>query len=153
MSLNVNTTPFDATTPYNVNTSDVVNHLYDTPTAIACDNEVAQDFLRQHEAPFQVWDQAGHLIPLLDTMERDREERIIRLEKRMDLMGSSPSIPSLESCSSPSDGEEDFEEEPEESDYSFWTAVSPIEQGSPSSYAVEAGSRESSGQVWVQSSE
>ncbi|KAF9783986.1 hypothetical protein BJ322DRAFT_1109839 [Thelephora terrestris] len=182
MSLNVNTTPFVAASPFDIDTTyDVANHLYDTPATIAHDNQVAQDFLRQHVAPFRVWDQAGHLIPLLDSMECDREERIIRLESRwiscscpkalcLQIMppqdqspvipptppgsgGSSPSISSLESCPSSLDGGEDFKEEPQESNDSFWTAVSPIKQGSLSADAVEAGGREVAGQVWVRSSE
>jgi hypothetical protein len=62
---------------------------------------------------------------------------------------SSPSIPSLDSCSSPSDGGENFEEAVQESDDSFWTAVLPVEQGPSGSHAVEVGSGESAGQVWV----
>jgi hypothetical protein len=62
---------------------------------------------------------------------------------------SSPSIPSLESCSSSSDGGEVVEEAAQKSDDSFWTAVSPVEPGSPGSYVAEAGDSEASGQVWV----
>ncbi|KAF9784894.1 hypothetical protein BJ322DRAFT_1020539 [Thelephora terrestris] len=59
--------------------------------------------------------------------------------------GSSSSIPSLESCSS--DGGEDLKEVVQESDDSFWTAVSPVEQESPSSDAAEVGSGRSSGKI------
>ncbi|KAF9779866.1 hypothetical protein BJ322DRAFT_1024280 [Thelephora terrestris] len=98
-------------------------------------------------------------------MERNREERNIRLEKQMNLIsvpvipltppgsgGPSSSIPPLESCPSSSDGGEDLEEEPQESDDSFCTAVLPVEQGLPSADVVEVGGSESSGQVWIQSS-
>jgi hypothetical protein len=65
------------------------------------------------------------------------------------LGSSSPSVPSLESCSSSSDGGEVVKEAMQESDDSFWTAVLPVEPGSPSSHAAEAGGSEASGQVWI----
>ncbi|KAF9778016.1 hypothetical protein BJ322DRAFT_1114554 [Thelephora terrestris] len=100
-------------------------HLYDTPAAIAQDNEASINFLTAHNAPPQFWEEAGYEDPrldrfdaphagargllsrmseaeyndpirahldrpgvprLLDAMERDREDRIIRLERRMDTM-------------------------------------------------------------------
>ncbi|KAF9779582.1 hypothetical protein BJ322DRAFT_1113382 [Thelephora terrestris] len=100
-------------------------HLYDTPAAIAQDNEASINFLTVHNAPPQFWEEAGYEDPrldrldaphagarrllsvmteaeynnpiracldrpgvprLLDAMERDREDRIFRLEKRMDTM-------------------------------------------------------------------
>ncbi|KAF9788767.1 hypothetical protein BJ322DRAFT_1184096 [Thelephora terrestris] len=61
----------------------------------------------------------------------------------------SSSVPSLESCPSSSDGGKDLEERAQESDDSYWTAVSPIEQESPSSNVAEVGSGESSGKVWI----
>jgi hypothetical protein len=87
MSLNTAATPFVSASPYEVNTPyDVEQHLYDTPAAIAQDNEMAQQFLREHNAPDHIRDQAGHCKPLLDLQERDHEERIKKLEKRLDVM-------------------------------------------------------------------
>jgi hypothetical protein len=169
--------------------------LYDTPAAIAQDNEMARQFLLEHNAPDHVWNQSGHYKPLLDLQERDWEDRIVRLEKRMDLMYvmfgafdeefthfcnehwkpfqaairqhcacercgaarqppvvppvcSSPSVPSLESCPSLSDGGEIDEEGSEESNDSYWTAVSPVEQVATDSDEVEVRSVEAAGQVW-----
>jgi hypothetical protein len=220
MSLNAAATPFVPASSYEADTPyDVEQHLYNTPANIAHDNRVAVEFLTAHNAPPQFWDQAGYEDPnrvhqrtqctplLLDAMEREREDRIKKLESRLDVMyvvvnslnedfshfalehwkpfqeslyryfghqcrgayctdpapyspvvpptppgsrSSSSSIPPLESCSS--DGGEDLEEDTPESDDSFWTAVSPVEQESPSSNAAEVGSGKSSGKVWVQSS-
>jgi hypothetical protein len=87
MSLNAAATPFVSASPYEAATPyDVEQHLYDTPAAIAQDNAMAQQFLREHNAPDHVWNEAGHYNPLLDALEQDREERIKKLEKRMDLM-------------------------------------------------------------------
>jgi hypothetical protein len=162
---------------------------------------MAQQFLREHNAPDHVWNEAGHYNVLLDSLEQNREERIRKLEKRMDLMyvmfgafdeefthfcnehwkpfqaavrqhcfcdwcgaarqppvvpppssrpgSSSPSIPSLESCSSSSDGGEDVEEGAQESDDSYWTAMSAVEQGSSSEDEVAFRSVEIAGQVWL----
>jgi hypothetical protein len=202
MSLNAAATPFVSASPYEATTPyDVEQHLYDTPAAIAQDNEMAQQFLREHNAPDHVWNEAGHYNVLLDSLEQDREERIKKLEKRMDLMYvmfgafdeefthfcnehwkpfqaavrqhcfcdwcgaarqppvipppsagsgySSPSLPSLESRSSSSDGDEVLEEGAQESDDSYWTAVSAVEQGSPSEDEVTFRSVEIAGQVWL----
>ncbi|KAF9789343.1 hypothetical protein BJ322DRAFT_1018024 [Thelephora terrestris] len=129
--LNTAATPFtpsfETDAPYNVE-----QHLYDTPAAIAQDNEVAIDFLTTHNAPPQFWEEAGYEDPrldrfnaphagarrllsnlteaeyndpiwtrmdrpgvprLLDAMEREREDRIFRLEKRMDTMHLSSGTP------------------------------------------------------------
>ncbi|KAF9789613.1 hypothetical protein BJ322DRAFT_1018224 [Thelephora terrestris] len=76
----------------------VEQHLYDTPANIAHDNQVAVDFLTAHNAPAEFWEQAGYedpnrtrrwapgVTPLQDAMEQEREDRILKLEKRMDVM-------------------------------------------------------------------
>jgi hypothetical protein len=206
MSLNAAATPFVSASPYEVNTPyDVEQHLYDTPAAIAQDNEMAQQFLREHNAPDHIWEQAGHYKPLLDLQERDREERIAKLEKRLDVMyvvvnslnedfshfalehwkpfqeslfryfghrchgafctdaaphspvvpppspgSGSPSspVPSLESCSSFSDGEANLEEDSSESNDSYWSVLSAVEQVTTGSNAVEVRDIETAGQVW-----
>jgi hypothetical protein len=99
--LNVAATPFtpsfETDAPY-----DVEQHLYDSPANIAHDNQVAVNFLTAHNAPVEFWEQAGYDDPrlsrprvqadhpgavlLLDAMEREREDRIAKLEKRVDLM-------------------------------------------------------------------
>ncbi|KAF9778055.1 hypothetical protein BJ322DRAFT_1114596 [Thelephora terrestris] len=207
MSLNAAATPFVPVVTYEADTPyDVEQHLYDTPANIAHNNRVAVDFLTAHHTPPQFWDQAGYedpnrtvmcapgVSPLLDAMEREREDRIRKLENFSHFAlehwkpfqeflfryfghqcrgayctdpapyspvvpptlpgsgNSSPSIPSLESCSDSSNGGEDLEEATQESDDSFWTAVLPVEQESPSSNAAEVGSGESAGEVWVRSS-
>ncbi|KAF9789852.1 hypothetical protein BJ322DRAFT_1105721 [Thelephora terrestris] len=98
MSLNTAATPFVSASPYEAATPyDVDSHLYDTPANIAFDNKVSIDFFTQHQAPPHFWDQAGYEdpnrtimnnghAPLLDAMEQEREERIAKLEKRLDLM-------------------------------------------------------------------
>jgi hypothetical protein len=102
---------FETDAPY-----DVEQHLYDSPAAIARDNEVAIDFLTTHNAPPQFWEAASYedprldhleaphagarrllssmaeaeyrprVTPLLDAMEQEREDRILRLERRMNTM-------------------------------------------------------------------
>src|SRR6202161_3528985 len=101
--LNAAATPFDFTPPFETDAPyDVEQHLYDTPANIAHDNQVAVDFLTAHNAPAEFWEQAGYEDPrpsrsqpearhpgavlLLDALERDREDRIAKLEKRVDLM-------------------------------------------------------------------
>jgi hypothetical protein len=99
MSLNAAATPFVSALSHEVNTPyDVEKHLYDTPANIAHDNRVAMDFLTAHHAPPQFWDQAGYedpnrtvmrapgVSPLLDVMEREREDRIRKLEKQLDVL-------------------------------------------------------------------
>jgi hypothetical protein len=101
--LNAAATPFDFTPSFETDAPyDVEQHLYDSPANIAHDNRVAVDFLTAHNAPAEFWDQAGYEDPrpsrprvqaghpgavlLLDAMEREREDRIAKLEKRVDLM-------------------------------------------------------------------
>ncbi|KAF9778745.1 hypothetical protein BJ322DRAFT_1214681 [Thelephora terrestris] len=97
------TSSFETTAPY-----DVEQHLYDSPANIAHDNQVAINFLTAHNAPAEFWEQAGYEDPrlsgpvvraqhpgavlLLDAMEREREDRIAKLEKRVDLMHLSSDI-------------------------------------------------------------
>ncbi|KAF9780983.1 hypothetical protein BJ322DRAFT_1112373 [Thelephora terrestris] len=122
--LNAAATPFTPSFETNV-PFDVEQHLYDTPAAIAQDNEATINFLTAHNAPPQFWEEAGYEDPrldlfdaphagargllsrmsdaeyndpirtrldrpgvprLLDAMEREREDRILRLERRMDTM-------------------------------------------------------------------
>ncbi|KAF9784433.1 hypothetical protein BJ322DRAFT_1109145 [Thelephora terrestris] len=105
--LNAAATPFtpsfETAAPY-----DVEQHLYDSPANIAHDNQVAISFLTAHNAPTEFWEQAGYEDPrlsgpvvqaqhpgavrLLDAMEREREDRIAKLEKRVDLMHLSSDI-------------------------------------------------------------
>ncbi|KAF9789622.1 hypothetical protein BJ322DRAFT_1105480 [Thelephora terrestris] len=105
--LNAAATPFtpsfEANAPY-----DVEQHLYDSPANIAHDNQVAISFLTAHNAPAEFWEQAGYEDPrlsgprvqaahpgavlLLDAMEREWEDRIAKLEKRVDLMHLSSDI-------------------------------------------------------------
>ncbi|KAF9793116.1 hypothetical protein BJ322DRAFT_1154254 [Thelephora terrestris] len=105
--LNAAATPFtpsfETDAPY-----DVEQHLYDSPANIAHDNQVAINFLTAHNAPAEFWEQAGYEDPrlsgpvvraqhpgavlLLDAMEREREDRIAKLEKRVDLMHLSSDI-------------------------------------------------------------
>ncbi|KAF9793109.1 hypothetical protein BJ322DRAFT_1016713 [Thelephora terrestris] len=119
-------TPFDLSLSFETDAPfEVEQHLYDTPAAIAQDNEVAMNFLTVHNAPADFWEQSGYEDPrldllkaphagarrllssmseaeysdpirarldrpdvprLLDAMEREREDRILRLERRMDTM-------------------------------------------------------------------
>ncbi|KAF9780984.1 hypothetical protein BJ322DRAFT_1112375 [Thelephora terrestris] len=105
--LNAAATPFtpsfETDAPY-----DMEQHLYDSPANIAHDNQVAVNFLTAHNAPAEFWEQAGYEDPrlsgprvqaahpgavcLLDAMEREREDRIAKLEKRVDLMHLSSDI-------------------------------------------------------------
>jgi hypothetical protein len=101
--LNAAATPFDFTPSFETDAPyDVEQHLYDSPAIIAHDNRVAIDFLTAHNAPAEFWEQAGYedlrssrprvepahpgAMLLLDAMEREREDRIAKLEKRVDLM-------------------------------------------------------------------
>ncbi|KAF9791900.1 hypothetical protein BJ322DRAFT_1102430 [Thelephora terrestris] len=86
----------------------VEQHLYDSPANIAHDNQVAVNFLTAHDAPAEFWEQAGYDDPrlsgprvqafhpgavrLLDAMEREREDRIAKLEKRVDLILTQPNM-------------------------------------------------------------
>ncbi|KAF9793076.1 hypothetical protein BJ322DRAFT_1016681 [Thelephora terrestris] len=119
-------TPFDFSPSFETDAPlNVEQHLYDSPAAIAQDNEVAVNFLTVHNAPPQFWEDAGYEDPrlnrldaphagarrllssmadaeyndpirarldrpgvprLLDAMEWEREDRIFRLERRMDTM-------------------------------------------------------------------
>ncbi|KAF9789685.1 hypothetical protein BJ322DRAFT_1105541 [Thelephora terrestris] len=97
------TPSFETDAPY-----DMEQHLYDSPANIAHDNQVAINFLTAHNAPAEFWEQAGYEDPrlsgprvraehpgavlLLDAMEREREDRIAKLEKRVDLMHLSSDI-------------------------------------------------------------
>ncbi|KAF9784726.1 hypothetical protein BJ322DRAFT_1021414 [Thelephora terrestris] len=79
-------------------------HYNDTPTNITYDNEVAVNFLTAHNAPPHFWDQARYddpnrtimcrsgVTPLVNAMEREREDRIAKLEKRLDLLHLSSDI-------------------------------------------------------------
>jgi hypothetical protein len=97
--LNTAATPFDFSPSFETDAPfDVEQHLYDTPANITQDNQVAVDFLTAHNAPVEFWEQARYedpnrtrrwapgVTPLQDAMEREREERIQKLEKRMDVM-------------------------------------------------------------------
>ncbi|KAF9789540.1 hypothetical protein BJ322DRAFT_1177836 [Thelephora terrestris] len=103
IALNAAATPFDFTPSFETDAPYLVEqHLYDSPANIAHDNQVAVDFLTAHNAPAEFWEQAGYEDPrlsgprvapahpgavlLLDRMEREREDRIAKLEKRVDLM-------------------------------------------------------------------
>jgi hypothetical protein len=103
VALNAAATPFDFTPSFETDAPYLVEqHLYDSPANIAHDNQVAVDFLTVHNAPVEFWEQAGYEDPrlsgprvapahpgavlLLDRMEREREDRIAKLEKRVDLM-------------------------------------------------------------------
>ncbi|KAF9784485.1 hypothetical protein BJ322DRAFT_1109212 [Thelephora terrestris] len=157
-----------------------MSRVRDTPANIAHDNRVAMDFLTAHNAPPEFWEQAGYedpnrtvmrapgVPPLLDAMEREREDRIRNLSRNLSSAPQSPvvpppptqsgspssSVPSLESCSSSSDGGEDPEEEgSEESDDAFWTALSTLGQSSPGPDEVEGGGRGSPRPLWVRISE
>jgi hypothetical protein len=97
--LNANAVPFDFSSSFETDRPyEVEQHLYDSPANIARDNQVAIEFLTAHQAPLRFWEQAGYedpnrtvmrtpgVPPLLDAMEREREDQITKLEKRVDLM-------------------------------------------------------------------
>jgi hypothetical protein len=97
--LNAAATPFNFSPSFETDAPlNVEQHLYDTPANIAHDNQVAMDFLTAHNAPAEFWEQAGYedpnrtrrwapgVTPLQDAMEQEREDRILKLEKRMDVM-------------------------------------------------------------------
>jgi hypothetical protein len=82
-------TPFDFSPSFETDAPlNVEQHLYDSPSAIAQDNEVAINFLTVHNAPPEFWERSGYDDPrplrqqfnaphpgvarLLDVMERER---------------------------------------------------------------------------------
>ncbi|KAF9789375.1 hypothetical protein BJ322DRAFT_1177384 [Thelephora terrestris] len=91
--LNAAATPFDFSPSLETDAPlNVEQHLYDTPANIAHDNQVAVDFLVTHNAPAEFWEQAGWapgVTPMQDAMEQEREDRILKLERRMDVMSLS----------------------------------------------------------------
>ncbi|KAF9779296.1 hypothetical protein BJ322DRAFT_1113638 [Thelephora terrestris] len=97
--LNAAATPFDLSPSFEMDAPlNVEQHLYNTPANIVFDNQVAVDFLTAHKAPAEFWEQAGYkdpsktrrwapgVTPMQDAMEQEREDRILKLEKRMDVM-------------------------------------------------------------------
>ncbi|KAF9785915.1 hypothetical protein BJ322DRAFT_1107796 [Thelephora terrestris] len=107
--LNAAATPFNFSPSFETDAPfDVEQHLYDTPANIAHDNQVAVDFLTAHNAPAEFWEQAGYedpnkarrwapgVTPMQDAMEQEREDRILKLEKRMDVMNLSSGISAID---------------------------------------------------------
>ena len=102
-------------------------------------------FCNEHWKPFQAairehcscdWCGAAHQPPVFSPAPAGPGPR------------SSP-IPSLESCPPLSDGEEDIEESSVESDDSYWSVLSAVEQVTTGSNALEVGGVEVARQVWV----
>jgi hypothetical protein len=81
MSLNAEATPFVSVSYKDDAPYDPAQHLYDSPANIAHDNRVSMEFLSAHNAPPQVWEEAGYedpncaqlwapgVSPLVDAME------------------------------------------------------------------------------------
>ncbi|KAF9790302.1 hypothetical protein BJ322DRAFT_1103963 [Thelephora terrestris] len=91
MSLNTAATPFVSASPYEATTPyDVADHLYNTPTNIAHDNEVAINFLTQHQAPPHFWEQAGYDDPNRTIMNNGRAPLLSLQEKSLGTRGQIP---------------------------------------------------------------